>query len=178
MMCRVSKATLAMGLLAVMAGAWYWALRPWTPSTSQPLPVARLASSAAGDVMPAVRLRRLSSHSASVPPSARDSRDPFKRGIAHAAPEQPRRAERTVAAPAPTSAPTPAWPRVELIGIAETREATGLVRIAIVSGPAGVYHVRPGDLVEDVYRIERIATDGVDVRLLPEDRALRLMLQP
>ena len=72
----------------------------------------------------------------------------------------------------------PAWPRLDLIGLAEAREGGGLVRTAIVSGPHGVHHARAGELLEQVYRVERIGGDGVDVRLLPEDRMLRLALRP
>ena len=71
-----------------------------------------------------------------------------------------------------------AWPRLELIGLAEAREGAGLVRTAIVSGPRGVHHARPGELVEEVYRLERVGAEGADLRLLPEDRLVRLVLRP
>jgi hypothetical protein len=41
-----------------------------------------------------------------------------------------------------------------------------------------VHHARPGDLLEQVYRLERITASGVDIRLLPEDRVVHLALRP
>jgi hypothetical protein len=79
---------------------------------------------------------------------------------------------------APAAPTAPVWPRVALIGVAEGREGAALVRTAIVSGPQGVHHARAGDVVEGVYRVERIAADSVDVRLVPEDRVVRLGLRP
>ena len=52
------------------------------------------------------------------------------------------------------------------------------MRTAIVSGPRGVMHARPGDVLERVYRLERISADGVELRLVPEDRVIRLSLPP
>ena len=77
-----------------------------------------------------------------------------------------------------TAPVVPAWPRVELIGVAEARASSGLVRTAIVSGPHGVHHARPGDVIEQVYRVERIGGDVVELQLLPERRTLRLALRP
>jgi hypothetical protein len=84
-----------------------------------------------------------------------------------------------MAAPLVSPGPAaPVWPRLELIGVAEALDGGALVRTAIMSGPHGVHHARAGELLEQVYRVERIGGDGVDVRLLPEDRVLRLALRP
>jgi hypothetical protein len=52
------------------------------------------------------------------------------------------------------------------------------MRTAVIAGPRGVHHARPGDLLEQVYRLERITASGVDIRLLPEDRVVHLALRP
>jgi hypothetical protein len=72
----------------------------------------------------------------------------------------------------------PTWPRVALIGVAEAGEGAHVVRTAVVSGPHGVHHVRPGDVFEQVYRVERVGASAVDLELLPERRSLRLALRP
>ena len=176
----MSKPVLAVGLLAVMAGAWYWALLPLhVPAPPARAPTA-VGNTAAGAV-PAVRLERLATRAVPVL-QGDDARNPFGGGVvamsgAPPASHRDRVIPSTVASP-PKDVPAPEWPRVELIGVAEGREGAALVRTAVVSGPQGVHHVRTGDLLEGVYRVERIATDGVDVRLLPEDRVVRLSLRP
>jgi hypothetical protein len=176
----MSKPVLAMGLLAVMAGAWYWALlTPLAPAARVREASARTA--AAAQAVPAVGLDRLATRVVPALPDAA-GRDPF-RGVTASlsAPSSSAHATRVgsgVPVPAPSATTAPVWPRVELIGVAEGREGAALVRTAIVSGPQGVHHVRAGDVVEGVYRVERIAADGVDVRLVPEDRVVRLSLRP
>jgi hypothetical protein len=106
-------------------------------------------------------------------------RNPFANGLP-VAPAVDSTIGRRALAPSATSSvrPAPVWPHLDLIGVAEAREGGGLVRTAIVSGPHGVYHARAGELLEQVYRVERIGGDGVDLRLVPEDRMLRLALRP
>lgn len=175
----MSKPVVAVGLLGVMAGAWYWALTPVSPpSAPQARPVRPGAAVAAEGL--AVHLDRLGGQA--IPPDSDGrARDPF-RLVLPTSPQVSTTRAGTAAlqpsAPGPTEASGEAWPRLALIGLAEAREATGLVRTAIVSGPRGVHHVKPGDLVEQVYRVERIAIDGVDVRLEPEGRTVRLTLRP
>jgi hypothetical protein len=176
----MSKPVLAVGLLAGMAGAWYWALLPpLTPAA--PVRQAPARTAAAAEAVPAVGLERLATRGVPALPSAA-GRDPFRGATASmAAPPTTARAS-SLRSAVPVSAPAaptvPVWPRVELIGVAEGREGAALVRTAIVSGPQGVHHVRAGDVVEGVYRVERIAADSVDVRLVPEDRVVRLGLRP
>ena len=172
----MSKPVLAAGLLAVMAGAWYWALAPTVPRAPTSVPSAGTSRRSEGSV-PAVRLDQLAAGLADRPvPDG--GRDPFRaRAIAVDA-------RRTTPAPgdprpvAPPGPPAATWPRLDLIGIAEAREAGVLVRTAIVSAPQGVLHARPGETLSGVYRLERIGIDGVEVRLLPEDRVVRLALRP
>jgi hypothetical protein len=129
--------------------------------------------------VPAVRLDALAART-SVGPGTAHRRNPFgppvleSDAVAPATTTSPRPVSAAAAAPEPA---LPQWPRLELIGLAEAREQGSLVRIAIVSMPQGVVHARPGDLLAGVYRLERIAVDGVDVRLLPEDRVLRIALR-
>ena len=176
----MSRAALAAGLLLVMAGTWYWALRPASPSSAPPrVPVTPVASGADG--VPRVELERLTTR---VPPPLAPSltRNPFHTGGMAAAP-----AASVVSSPAATArsgeaapAPRATWPRVELIGIAAARDGDddAMARTAIVSGPHGVHHVRTGDVLEGVYRVEGVADAGLDLRLMPEGRVVRLVLRP
>ena len=176
----VSKPVLAVGLLAAMASAWYWALlpavHPPTPGSGRRAPTVPAAVE-----VPDVRLRDLAAHGASMPLPG-GARNPFQ----DAHPPTPATVASTAgpaehvpaAGGASVGAPASSWPRLELIGLAEARQGGGVVRTAIVAGPRGVMHARPGDVLERVYRLERIGTDGVDVRLVPEDRVIRLALPP
>lgn len=169
---------MAAGLLVAMAGAWYWAFMPSVPAP----PVqtgGRAALSRPASAVPAVGLDRLAAHD--VRPVPEPGRNPFQSGAA------PRVAlpvgERSVAPAAGPSSSSgvvaaPTWPRLDLIGVAEAREAGAVVRTAILAGPRGVQHARVGDVVEQVYRVDRIADRSVEVRLLPEQRTLRLALRP
>lgn len=169
---------MAAGLLVAMAGAWYWALMPSVPAPPAPTG-GRAASSRPASAVPAVGLDRLATHD--VRPVPEPGRNPFQSGAA------PRGAapvgDRPVAAAAGPSSSSgvvaaPTWPRLDLIGVAEAREAGAVVRTAILAGPRGVQHARVGDLVEQVYRVDRIADRSVEVRLIPEQRTLRLALRP
>lgn len=174
----VSKPVLAVGLLATMMGAWYWAMQPPTQLVVSRRAVSPSAAARPPGGVPAVRLADLAAEAERPTPAA--GRNPFASGESVS---QGRGAGAGNDAAAPASLvspgpPAPAWPRLELIGVAEARDGTGIVRTAIVSGPHGVHHARAGDLLEQVYRVERIGGDGVDVRLMPEDRMLRLALRP
>jgi Tfp pilus assembly protein PilP len=177
----MAKPVLAVGLLATMVGVWYWALQPPAPTVP-----SRAVGPPAVRARPLVAVPTVHLPDLAVAPASRRApgvaRNPFARGVSVAQSDQ---AQRRAGVKAPDAAPRPApgppvpvWPRLDLIGVAEAREGDGLVRTAIVSGPHGVHHVRSGDVVEQVYRIERVGGDGVDVRLLPEDRTLRLALRP
>jgi hypothetical protein len=177
----MARSLLPIGLLATMVGAWYWALSPGAP-TAPAAGAATRASRAGSATAPLVRLEHLATHEAARP-VPEQGRNPF--GAIAAGPTADRgREESPPPIPAlPSALPAvdtaePAWPQLALIGVAEGREADGVVRTAILSGPHGVQHARAGQIIEQVYRLERIAADGVDVRLLPEDRLLRLALRP
>ena len=175
----VSKPVVAVGLLAVMGGAWYWALLPSAPAAVSRRPVSPVVAGSPSPAVPSVRLADLAAEAASRPMPG-GGRNPFAIGLPVATADDSHAGRRAPAAPLATSSPRPApvWPHLDLIGLAEARDGGGLVRTAIVSGPHGVYHARAGELVEQVYRVERIGGDGVDIRLLPEDRMLRLALRP
>jgi hypothetical protein len=174
------RPVLAVALLAVMAGAWYWALGPVAPSLARPSSAARLPPSPVHDPVPVVRLDHLIAQKAAHPVPG-DRRNPFRDGTPAPSATGPAASASTRATPGVTATPVgpaaPVWPRLELIGLAETSHDGGLVRTAIVSGAQGVLHARPGDVLLGVYRLERIGVDGVEVRLLPEDRLLRFPLR-
>lgn len=178
----MAKAALAAGLLLVMAGAWYVALwgRPPLGSSSRPASPPVRSPSSTGPALD-VHLERLTRRDT---PSRPDTmRDPFARRVV----EGPA-ARADGPAASPVRAPgTPAgqvgetvsaWPSLQLIGVAESRDGGAVVRTAILSSAGGVHHARPGELLERVYRVERIGADGVDVRLVPEDRLVHLSLRP
>ena len=174
----MSKPLLAAGLLATMAGMWYWALLPTTRLGARP-PMPTAIATRPSAAIPTVRLGSLAAEPVSVP-APPTGRNPFARGLLVVGNTDASRGPATDAAPS-IAAPergTTVWPSLDLIGVAEAREDGGIVRVAIVSGPQGVYHARAGELLEQVYRVERIAPDGVDIRLVPEDRTLRLALRP
>jgi len=175
----MTKPVLAGALLVVAAGAWHFALRPAV--APMPMPTSARAPAAAAaraaTAVPTVRLEQLIAPG-SLRPAPGASRNPFASTVAGSA---TRAASGTTTGPAPLAMetpPAPAWPRVTLIGVAETDEGRGLARTAIVSGPHGVHHARPGDVIEQVYRVERIGADAVDLLLLPEGRTLQLALRP
>lgn len=174
----MSRRVVAAGLLLAMIGAWYWALMPAVPAVSPPTRAGAAAPRAAASV-PAVRLERLTAPD--VRPAPEHGRNPFRSGTVVGAPGTsavPAPAATAVPSPSSDVAPTTTWPRIDLIGVAEGREGGALVRTAIVAGPRGVQHARVGDVIEQVYRVDRIAAGGVEVRLLPEARTLRLVLRP
>ena len=176
----MSRPVLAVVLLAAMGGAWYWALQPQAHLVVSRRPEAPAAASRRLPDVPAVRLADLAVEAAPRPkPDGR--RNPFTNDVVGQGSASAGSGRGAAVAPAPVVSPgppVPTWPRLELIGVAEIRDGAGLVRTAILSGPHGVHHARPGQLLEQVYRVERIGGDGVDVRLLPEDRVLRLALRP
>ena len=174
----MSKPVLAVGLLATMAGVWYWGLLPATRLDVPRRPAAAVAVPRPLAAVPEVHLSNLAAESGFRPRPAQ-GRNPFTNGVATSRAGGTDIASRAAAAsmtvPGP---PMPTWPRLDLIGVAEARTGGVLVRTAIVSGPHGVYHARAGELLEEVYRVERVDLDAVDVRLVPEDRLLRLALRP
>lgn len=175
----MSKPVLAVALLVVMAGAWQVALRPaGAPSPSSTRVPAPVGSPLAGSV-PLVRLGQLGAHVGS-PAAPGASRNPFALGETALATRVAPDAAPDIARPSARVEPpaAPAWPRVALVGVAEAGEGEHVVRTAVVSGPHGVHHVQPGDVFEQVYRVERVGASAVDLELLPERRSLRLTLRP
>lgn len=175
----MSKPVLAVALLAVMAGVWYRALEPATPSARLPA-ATRAPIQTVHTRAPVVRLDALAPHTADRPAPG-GWRNPFRESGPPASDTTSSAASPPVpgssTSETPVAPPPPAWPRLELIGLAETSQGGGLIRTAIVSGPQGVLHARPGDVLAGVYRLERIGVDGVEVRLLSEDRIIRLPLR-
>lgn len=176
------KAVAAAVLLALMGGAWWWTLsqpsfRPaTTTATPLPSPAARSSGTA-----PEVALHRLRPGTAE--PVDREGRDPFGGGPSRAVAALPHAAQanRTGASSAATPEPgsdataAPVWPRLELIGIA-ARSSGASSRVAVLAGERGIVHAGAGDVVWEVYRIDLVRDDAVDVTLLPERRALTLRL--
>ena len=174
------KAVLALALLAVMAAAWVRALSPVAAPPAAPTSSSARARRAAAEV-PIVQLDRLTSATRGHDPLAA-ARDPFRRAVAPSpaggrATALGRRLE-TAGTTGPSAAAAPGRPAIDLIGVAESGEGPALVRTAIVAGPRGVHHLRVGEVLEQVYRLEGVTARGATLRLLAEDRVISLALRP
>lgn len=173
------KGVVAAVLLALMGGAWWWTLsqpafRP-TTTAAAPLPPRPATSTSAP---PEVALHRL--RPPAPEPVDRVGRDPFAGGPGPSVTALPPAAQVGRAGEQSGSssgaAPVPVWPRLELIGIG-ARTAGATTRVAVLAGERGVVHAGAGDLVWEVYRIDRVQDDAVEVTLLPERRAFTLRLR-
>jgi hypothetical protein len=174
------KGVLAAVLLALMGGAWWWTLsqpafRPATTVAAPPAAPPR--ASASTDAPPEVALHRL--HPGPSAPVDGGGRDPFASGTARpttvtSGPSEERSSGRAGEAPATEAAP--AWPRLELIGIGARTTGTA-TRVAVLAGERGVVHATAGDIVAEVYRVDRVSDDAVDVTRLPDSRAFTLRLR-
>lgn len=172
-----SKGLLAAVLLTLMGALWWVQVRaPALPA--QPAAASRRAPSPTPSA-PSVALHRLSERRAAEPASR--GRDPF--GTRAATDAQSGawsgavRRDAVGLREAPPEAPAPSWPRLELIGVGTANPADGAGRVAVLAGDRGVMHARAGELVAEVYRIERVSVDAVEVRLVPEDRVFTLRLR-
>lgn len=173
------KAALAGVLLAAMVAVWWWTLaQPGAiPGGAPGRPAAAPRAVASADSPPAVALDRLRDVVFTRAP-LHGGRDPFAGAAGGNATvvASPERATPMVMAEASVPAGS-SWPRLELIGIAEQVAEGTSARVAILATARGVHHARAGDLVEQVYRVERVGADAIDVRLVPEDRLLRFALR-
>lgn len=169
----MARSALAICLLVVLGLAWYRVLAPPAVRVGPLVPAARSARVELRAATTVVNLDRLRRRHGPAPDEP--GRDPFRMRTA-----APRPVGATAVAPAAlsTAPQVPVWPRIELIGVAEAVHDDAVVRTAILAGAQGVHHVRVGELVEQVYRLERIGTDVVDLRLVPENRIVRRALKP
>jgi len=62
----VSKPVVAVGLLAVMGGAWYWALLPSAPAAVSRRPVSPVVAGSPSPAVPSVRLADLAAEAQAV----------------------------------------------------------------------------------------------------------------
>ena len=170
------KPVLATGLLALMCGAWYWALVPAVPAAGEAAPTDPDATPGAAAV-PVVALDALARRAA--PPPTAVHRNPF--GLM---PRPIGTSARPAAAPADTAPEVPVPPRpvppvLTLIGVATVADGdgAGVERTAIVSAPDGVHHLRVGDEVAGLYQVVGVGDEDVELRLVREGRTLRLVLR-
>lgn len=171
------RSAVAAGLLVAMAGAWWWVLsgpsfRPGTPAA--PVVPASLPSSIE---MPQVELGRLDG---AVATRQAVRRNPFGGATAVAAGGSGAGGrtppERVEAATMPSS-DAPATPRISLIGMSAQATPAGVERVAVFAGERGVLHARVGDVVADVYRVQRIDEDIVVLVRLADEQTLTLRLR-
>jgi hypothetical protein len=169
--------TLVAVLLVVTAGAWWGGLlQPPADLPVRPTPL--IPPTGAVQAPPLVALDRL--RRVPPPPPAAADRDPFQPTRALVQSSANGRVDPGGGGELPPEDDTrtaPSWPRLELIGIAERTADGGEARVAIIAGARGVHHVRAGEIVEQVYRVERVGADAIEVRLVPEDRVFRVGLR-
>jgi hypothetical protein len=169
-----AKSLLAAGLVVTMAGAWWWVLSGASfqtmPTTA---PAVRLPAPQAGPKAPRVALDRLAARS--IRPTVR--RNPFsQRGASAVATGAAADVGFAPAEPIDLGSARPQWPALSLIGVSERATTNGVERVAVLAGERGVIHVRVGDEVARVYRVEAVRDEAVDLLLVPEGRTLTLQL--
>ncbi len=171
------KGVLAAVLLGLMGVMWWVQIVP-SPPTGVP-PATRRATPA-GLEAPDVELRRLLERTVAVPLNGA-RRDPFggerASGASGTASSGAVRRDAAGLRDGEDTVAAPSWPRLELIGVAKTRTADGDGHVAVLAGDRGVIHARAGDVVAEVYRIEGVSDDAVEVLLMPEDRVFTLTLR-
>lgn len=166
-----AKSVLAAALVATLAGAWWWVL---SGSSFQPAPTAAPRARppvAVGTDAPRVALDRLA---ARVTPPASTVRDPFRQRGSQAATGTA--AADVAAAPVDLPPARPRWPTLSLIGVSQRSTTDGVRRVAVLAGERGVIHAAAGDQVAEVYRVEQVRDDAIDLLLVPESRVVTLRL--
>jgi hypothetical protein len=118
---------------------------------------------------------RLKSRLAAAPVPHPPSRNPFAFAAREIVQQRPSRA------PAPAAmvpdAP-PAEPAIELVGVAENREADKVVRTAIISALSGeLFLVKEGESIVARYRVKAVGADAVELIDLVTGAARRLSLR-
>lgn len=178
MIAVTARGLLAAALLLTMGVAWWWALSTTVfgpvPAGAGPTAARPLAGA---DDTPQVRLDRL--RRVGPLPDDRGGRDPFGGAAGWAGAGEPSGADAAegldaVALPVATA---PALPRLELIGVGALTEDGAERRVAIFAGDRGIAHGKAGDVVAQIYRVERVGADAVDLRLLSDGRLLTLRLR-
>jgi hypothetical protein len=156
------------------------ALAGWLFTPAAPERAAATRSSASAQRLPVTAsLQEEASRLARARPSsayAQPERNPFRFPPAAVAPA--RRAVRAAETPAVASVvpPAPVFP-FRLTGMASDASTGATVRTAVLSSAAlGLVLARAGDVVADVYRVERIEDDAVEVVDLRDSRTIRLTL--
>lgn len=116
--------------------------------------------------------RSASASSAAPPNSARDTSDP---GNLFAARVQPMRSAapkaQAIAAPAPTAVPVPTLP-YRYLG----RYKDGATSTVYLSANERSVPIKPGDVLDEQFRVDEIAADHVRFTHLPSHQVLRLPL--
>jgi hypothetical protein len=135
-----------------------------TPAVEDPPRPVEPAGTAtlAADVQ--AQTERLKTRLATAPAPHQTTRNPF--AFAPRPTEVPRaRQPAAVEDPgAPVVPPPPAEPAIELIGVAENREAKGLVRTAIVAALSGeLFLVKEGELLAGRYKVKAVGADAVEL---------------
>lgn len=175
----VNARGLLAAVLTTLMGVFWWVQVSMPPLPAEAAPPSRRSPSA-GVAPPDVAMRRLAARRAT-PPTSAGARDPFDAadgsglvfdpwtGVARREAVGLREQESREAAVT--------WPRLELIGVGHAADTGADTRVAVLAGERGVTHARVGDVVAQVYRVERVHADAVDLRLVPEDRAFTLRLR-
>jgi hypothetical protein len=118
---------------------------------------------------------KLKSRLAAAPAPQKSTRNPFVFGT------RPVAATRVAHTPQPEAAPVPsplAEPAIELIGVAENKNPTGVTRTAVISALSGeLFLVKEGDTLASRYRVAGVGADAVELIDLASGAGRRLVLR-
>ena len=120
---------------------------------------------------------RLKNRMAAAPSPQEPFRNPFAFAERPAAVRSASRARVEAESAPPLPAP-PLEPAIELIGVAETASAEGVLRTAIISAHSGeLFLVKEGETLAARYRVGTVAADAVELNDLVSGAVRRLVLR-
>lgn len=148
-------------LLAWFASAGGLGGRQVPAAEEQPRPVETAGTATlAADVQ--AQTARLKTRLAAAPALQQTTRNPF--AFAPRPTVAPRSRRPAAELETPVAALPPAEPAIDLIGVAENREAKGLVRTAIIAAFSGeLFLVKEGEQLGGRYKVKAIGADAVEL---------------
>jgi hypothetical protein len=164
------------GLLLLAGFSFAGALGRQTSGGAEPPQPVQTTGTASLAAEVQAQTARLKTRLAQAPAQTEPVRNPFI-----FAPREPsRRPARGAALPAPAAEPVlpPAEPAIELVGVAENRTESGIVRTAIVSALSGdLFLVKEGETLAGRYRVKTVGADVVELIDLLTNDTKRLALR-
>ena len=166
----------ALLLLAWLASAG-GLIRQEPDAAAAPSPAVETNDAAALAAEVQAQTLRLKNRMAAAPSPQEPFRNPFAFAERPAAVRSTSRARVEAGSAAPQPAP-PLEPAIELIGVAETASAEGVLRTAIISAHSGeLFLVKEGETLAARYRVGTVAADAVELNDLVSGAVRRLVLR-